>query len=127
MRSNAPAACLPSDPEWAEGQLQKSAAYLQLGLPLQAMSALDDVSERQVHGLAAENFAEFIAAKADCMAWLDDRSGQVPELLRQARVRLQDLGLDEPSAAPAALDPGGARAWTCASSTISPSSGISSP
>ena len=45
----------PADPEWTEGQLQKSAAYLQLGLPLQAMSALDDVSERQVNGLAAEN------------------------------------------------------------------------
>ena len=97
----------PADAEWAEGQLQKSAAYLQLGLPLQAMSALDDVSERQVNDLAAENFAEFIAAKADCMAWLEDRSGQVPELLRQARVRLQDLGLDEPPADQAALSRAG--------------------
>ncbi|SDK41580.1 LuxR C-terminal-related transcriptional regulator [Arthrobacter sp. ok362] len=97
----------PSDPEWAEGQLQKSAAYLQLGLPLQAMSALDDVSERHVNDLAAEKFAEFIAAKADCMTWLEDRSDQVPELLRQARVRLQDLSLDEPPAAPAALSRAG--------------------
>ncbi len=72
----------PSDAEWAEGQLQKSAAYLQLGLPLQAMSALDDVSDQQVQELPVETFAEFIAAKADCMAWLEDRSGKVPELLR---------------------------------------------
>ena len=59
-----------------EGQLQKSAAYLQLGLPLQAMSALDDVSEEQTRALGCEAFAELIAAKADCMAWLEDRSRQ---------------------------------------------------
>ena len=103
----------PSDPEWAEGQLQKSAAYLQLGLPLQAMSALDDVSERQVNDLEAETFAEFIAAKADCMAWLEDRSGKVPELLRQARVRLQDLSLEEPAASPAALSRAALRLDLC--------------
>ncbi|AXJ10396.1 LuxR C-terminal-related transcriptional regulator [Arthrobacter sp. PM3] len=97
----------PSDTEWAAGQLQKSAAYLQLGLPLQAMSALDDVSEQQVRDLTAEGFADFIAAKADCMAWLEDRSGKVPELLRQARVRLQELSLDEPPADPAALSRAG--------------------
>ena len=63
----------PEDAEWTEGQLQKSAAYLQLGLPLQAMSALDDVSEAQIRALGAEAFAELIAAKADCMSWLEDR------------------------------------------------------
>ncbi|WP_427133194.1 LuxR C-terminal-related transcriptional regulator [Pseudarthrobacter sp. S9] len=90
----------PGDDEWGEGQLQKSAAYLQLGLPLQAMSALDDVSERQIDALSAGSFAEFVAAKADCMAWLEDRSEKVPELVRQARVRLQELSLSEPPAAP---------------------------
>ncbi|MFF2030192.1 LuxR C-terminal-related transcriptional regulator [Arthrobacter sp. NPDC058192] len=97
----------PSDPEWAEGQLQKSAAYLQLGLPLQAMSALDDVTERQINDLSAVDFAEFVAAKADCMAWLEGRSGEVPGLLQQARVRLQDLGLDEPAVDPAELSRAG--------------------
>ncbi len=82
----------PKDPEWTEGQLQKSAAYLQLGLPLQAMAALDDVSEAQLGALGAEAYAELIAAKADCMAWLQDRTGEVPELLRQARLRLELAG-----------------------------------
>ena len=81
----------PGDSEWPAGQLQKAAAYLQLGLPLQAMSALDDVTEAQINDLAPEAFAELIAAKADCMAWLEDRSGKVPELIRQARLRLQEF------------------------------------
>ncbi|MDQ0851130.1 DNA-binding NarL/FixJ family response regulator/tetratricopeptide (TPR) repeat protein [Arthrobacter sp. B3I9] len=87
----------PMDPEWAEGQLQKSAAYLQLGLPLQAMSALDDVSEEQIRALGAVAFAELITAKADCMAWLEHRSGKVPEMVRQARLRLQELSLETPA------------------------------
>ncbi|MDR7081308.1 DNA-binding CsgD family transcriptional regulator/tetratricopeptide (TPR) repeat protein [Arthrobacter ginsengisoli] len=87
----------PKDPEWTEGQLQKSAAYLQLGLPLQAMAALDDVSEAQLSTLGAEAYAELIAAKADCMSWLEDRTGQVPELIRQARLRLQARAGTAPS------------------------------
>ncbi|MGY2743230.1 LuxR C-terminal-related transcriptional regulator [Arthrobacter sp. UYCu723] len=83
------------DREWAEGQLQKSAAYLQLGLPLQAMAALDDISEEQINALGAGVFAELVAAKADGMSWLEDRSGKVPELIRQARLRLQELSLNE--------------------------------
>ncbi|WP_211882725.1 helix-turn-helix transcriptional regulator [Pseudarthrobacter albicanus] len=89
----------PGDREWAEGQLQKSSAYLQLGLPLQAMSALDDVTAAQIDALTAGAFAEFVAAKADCMAWLADRSGKVPELIRQARARLDELSRNEPAAA----------------------------
>ncbi len=81
----------PGDTEWPEGQLQKAAAYLQLGLPLQAMSALDDISDAQINRLAPEEFAELIAAKADCMAWLEGRSGKVPELIRQARLRLEEF------------------------------------
>lgn len=84
--------------EWPEGQLQKAAAYLQLGLPLQAMSALDDISEAQAGRLAPEAFAEVVAAKADCMAWLEDRSGKVPELIRQARLRLQEFAPDDAAA-----------------------------
>ena len=88
----------PKDPEWTEGQMQKSAAYLQLGLPLQAMAALDDVSEAQLGALGAEAYAELIAAKADCMSWLQDRVGEVPELLRQARLRLHELAGEQPAA-----------------------------
>lgn len=88
----------PEDPEWTEGQLQKSAAYLQLGLPLQAMSALDDISEAQINALGAEAFAELIAAKVDCMSWLEDRSKQVPELIRQGRRRLQEIAGNQPTA-----------------------------
>ncbi|HSN36263.1 MAG TPA: LuxR C-terminal-related transcriptional regulator [Arthrobacter sp.] len=93
----------PEDPEWSEGQLQKSAAYLQLGLPLQAMAALDDVSEDQLSSLGAEAYAELVAAKADCMSWLEDRTGQVPELIRQARLRLHELGGMQPPAPPQEL------------------------
>jgi DNA-binding CsgD family transcriptional regulator/tetratricopeptide (TPR) repeat protein len=89
----------PGDREWAEGQLQKSSAYLQLGLPLQAMSALDDVSASQIDALTVGAFAEFVAAKADCMAWLADRSGKVPELIAQARARLHGLSMNEPAPA----------------------------
>ncbi|MET4094481.1 helix-turn-helix transcriptional regulator [Arthrobacter sp. UYCu712] len=93
----------PGDPEWAEGQLQKSAAYLQLGLPQQAMSALDDISETQVNALGPAVFAELVAAKADCMAWLDDRSGKVPEMIRQARLRLHEPAVNAPAHAPEEL------------------------
>ena len=93
----------PGDPEWAPGQLQKAAAYLQLGLPLQAMSALDDITERQLGALPAEAFADLIAAKADSMAWLEDRTGKVPELIRQARMRLHELGVSGPPATPEEL------------------------
>ena len=89
----------PGDREWAEGQLQKSSAYLQLGLPLQAMSALDDVSAPQIDALTAGAFAEFVAAKADCMAWLADRSGKVPGLIEQARARLTELSMNDPAPA----------------------------
>ncbi|KRE77382.1 helix-turn-helix transcriptional regulator [Arthrobacter sp. Soil763] len=82
----------PGDNEWPEGQLQKAAAYLQLGLPLQAMAALDDITEAQAGRLGPVAFAELTAARTDCMAWLPDRSGKVPELIRQARLRLQELG-----------------------------------
>ncbi|WP_160667068.1 helix-turn-helix transcriptional regulator [Pseudarthrobacter sp. ATCC 49987] len=88
----------PEDPEWTEGQLQKSAAYLQLGLPLQAMAALDDVSEAQLRSLGAEAYAELIAAKVDCMSWLKDRTAQVPELIGQARLRLEELKAGQPDA-----------------------------
>lgn len=93
----------PKDPEWTEGQLQKSAAYLQLGLPLQAMAALDDVSEAQLGALGAEAYAELIAAKADCMSWLQGRAGEVPELLRQARLRLGELAGELPAGSPQGL------------------------
>lgn len=93
----------PEDPEWTEGQLQKSAAYLQLGLPLQAMSALDDVSEAQISALSAEAFAELVAAKVDCMSWLEDRTGQVPELIRQGRLRLHEIGENHPATTPQEL------------------------
>ncbi|QDW29151.1 helix-turn-helix transcriptional regulator [Arthrobacter sp. KBS0702] len=106
------ASIAPGDTEWPEGQLQKAAAYLQLGLPLQAMSALDDVTEAQTNALAPEAFAELIAAKADCMAWLEDRSGKVPELIRQARLRLQEFRQAEAGAADGDAD-GLARAGLC--------------
>ncbi len=85
----------PEDPEWTAGQLPKSAAYLQLGLPLQAMAALDDVSGDQLDALGAEAYAELIVAKVDCMSWLEDRSDQIPGLVRQARERLQVPGGDQ--------------------------------
>lgn len=84
------------DREWPQGQLQKSAAYLQLGLPLQAMSALDDISDEQIRSLGAVVYAELIAARADCMSWLEDRTGKVPEMIREARLRLQELSISEP-------------------------------
>jgi len=81
-----------ADGEWPGGQQQRAAAYLQLGLPRQAMSALDDISESQIYRLAPEAYAELIAATADCMAWLTDRCEAVPGVIERARRRLQDFG-----------------------------------
>ncbi|MET3811714.1 LuxR C-terminal-related transcriptional regulator [Arthrobacter sp. UYEF3] len=99
----------PSDSEWPGGQQQKAAAYLQLGLPLQAMSSLDDIAEVQINLLAPEPFAELVAARADCMAWLEDQSGKVPELLRRSRLRLEEFELGDQHADADAL----ARAGLC--------------
>ncbi len=78
----------PKDREWAGGQLQKSAAYLQLGLPLQARAVLNDVAPPQLAALGIEEFADFVAAKVECMSWLQDDPAAVLELISQAKERL---------------------------------------
>ena len=37
------------------------------------------------------------------MSWLEDRTGQVPELIRQARLRLHEIGGDQPAGTPQEL------------------------
>ncbi len=78
----------PGDREWPGGQLQKSAAYLQLGLPLQARAVLDEVAGQHLAALGAGDFADFVAAKVECMSWQQDDPAEVREFLRQARKRL---------------------------------------
>lgn len=77
-----------SDDEWVAGQRQKAVSYLLLDLPLQAMAALEDVTPVQLGELADLDFADVIAAKCDVMSWLPEYTSKVPELLAQARERL---------------------------------------
>ncbi|MEO6428875.1 MAG: LuxR C-terminal-related transcriptional regulator [Arthrobacter oryzae] len=89
----------PKDREWAGGQLQKSAAYLQLGLPRQARAVLNEVTAPQLTALGIEEFADFVAAKVECMSWLQDAPKTVLEFIGQARERLEQSAAPEGSAA----------------------------
>ncbi|WP_426998652.1 LuxR C-terminal-related transcriptional regulator [Pseudarthrobacter sp. N5] len=86
-----------TDAEWVAGQRQKAAAYLLLDLPLQAMAALEDISQPQTEQLGALDYAEVVAAKCDVMVWLPELSGKVPALLASARSR---LGIEPGMASP---------------------------
>ncbi len=77
-----------NDPEWVPGQRQKAAAYLLLDLPIQAMAALDDISQPQLDNLDVEEYAQVIAAKSRVMVWLPEHADRVPALLQTARERL---------------------------------------
>jgi DNA-binding NarL/FixJ family response regulator len=77
-----------NDPQWVPGQRQKAAAYLLLDLPIQAMAALDDISQPQLDNLGVEEYAQVIAAKSRVMVWLPELTDKVPNLLEEARNRL---------------------------------------
>ena len=77
-----------TDPEWVPAQRHKAAAYLQLDLPVQALAALDDISQPELDSVGVEEYAHVIAAKARVMLWLPEQAGKVPALLAQARERL---------------------------------------
>jgi DNA-binding NarL/FixJ family response regulator/tetratricopeptide (TPR) repeat protein len=76
------------DPQWVPAQRQKAAAYLLLDLPVQAMSALDDISRPQLDDLDVEEYAQVIAAKSHVMVWLAEHTDRVPALLEQAKSKL---------------------------------------
>jgi DNA-binding NarL/FixJ family response regulator len=78
-----------TDREWVAGQRQKAAAYLQLDMPVQAMAALDDVSQPELDSLDAGEYAHVIAAKSQVMMWLPEAAARVPDLLAEARLRLE--------------------------------------
>ncbi|MGF9647530.1 LuxR C-terminal-related transcriptional regulator [Pseudarthrobacter oxydans] len=77
-----------TDQEWVPAQRQKAAAYLQLDLPIQALAALDDISQPELEDVGVEEYARVVAAKAKVMLWLPDQAGNVPALLAEARERL---------------------------------------
>jgi DNA-binding CsgD family transcriptional regulator/tetratricopeptide (TPR) repeat protein len=87
-----------NDSQWVAGQRQKAAAYLLLDLPVQALAALDDISQQQLDGLEVEEYAQVIAAKARVMVWLPDHADRVPALLQRAGERLGS-------------EPGNEKAW----------------
>ena len=78
-----------TDREWIAGQRQKAAAYLQLDMPVQAMAALDDISQPELDSLDAGEYAHVIAAKAQVMMWLPEAAAKVPDLLAEARQRFE--------------------------------------
>ncbi|BAS08018.1 hypothetical protein AHiyo4_14400 [Arthrobacter sp. Hiyo4] len=59
-----------NDPQWVPAQRQKAAAYLLMDLPVQAMAALDDISQPQLDNLDVEEFARVVEAKSRVMVWL---------------------------------------------------------
>ncbi|KRE59134.1 LuxR family transcriptional regulator [Arthrobacter sp. Soil736] len=84
--------CLESlkrtDAEWVVGQQHSASAYLLLDLPLQAMAALDDISQAQLDQLGVEEFANAVAHKCRVMVWLPELTDKVPAELEKARARL---------------------------------------
>lgn len=87
--------CLKSvdsgQPEWALGQRQKALAYLQLGLPRQAMFELEDIPEPMVEQLPLLAFAEMLATKVECMARLNRPREQVVLEIKQGKLRLEAM------------------------------------
>jgi DNA-binding CsgD family transcriptional regulator len=77
-----------TDDVWVDAQLHKATAYLLLDLPLQAMAALEDISQAQLDALDVEAFARVVAAKSRVMVWLPELCGKVPDELAAARERL---------------------------------------
>jgi DNA-binding CsgD family transcriptional regulator len=73
-------------------QRHKAAAYLQLDLPVQALAALDDISQPELDSVGVEEYAQVVAAKARVMLWLPEHAGKVPDLLADARERLDSAG-----------------------------------
>ncbi|NUT70767.1 LuxR family transcriptional regulator [Pseudarthrobacter sp. C4D7] len=92
-----------TDPGWASAQRQKAAAYLQLDLPDQALSALADLSQPELEALDLEEFAQVVAAKAQVMRCIPEQAGKVPGLLAAARERLHRTGQEQSWPAPAAV------------------------
>ena len=79
-----------ADSEWVPGQRQKAAAYLQLDMPVQAVAALDEISQPELEALDIGEYARVIAAKARVMLWLPEQAEQVPGLLAEARKRVRE-------------------------------------
>ncbi|MDR6557086.1 DNA-binding CsgD family transcriptional regulator [Arthrobacter pascens] len=77
-----------TDAEWVAGQHHKATAYLLLDLPLQAMDALDSISQAQLDELGVEDFARVVAAKCRVMMWLPELCDKVPAEIADARRRL---------------------------------------
>ena len=94
---------LRTDAEWAPAQRQKAAAYLQLDMPVQALSALDGISRPELEALDPGEYAEVVAAKVRVMLSIPERLGRVPELLAAARERLDEAAHDSSWPAPAAV------------------------
>ena len=94
---------LRTDAEWAPAQRQKAAAYLQLDMPVQALSALDGISRPEIEALDLGEYAEVVAAKVRVMLSIPERLGKVPELLAAARERLDEAAHDSSWPAPAAV------------------------
>jgi hypothetical protein len=83
-----------TDQEWVPAQRQKAGAYLQLDLPVQALAALDDISQPELDNVGVEEYARVIAAKARVMLCDPEQAGRVPALLAEARERLDAAARD---------------------------------
>ncbi len=92
-----------TDTGWASAQRQKASAYLQLDMPVQALAALDDISQPELDALDPEEYAQVVAAKARVMLSIPEQAGKVPELLAAARERLQQAAKNSSWPAPAVI------------------------
>ena len=90
-----------TDAQWVPAQRHKAAAYLQLDLPVQALAALDDISQPELDSVGVEEYAQVVAAKARVMLWLPEHAGKVPAVLADARERLDSAGSQAPWPHPA--------------------------
>ncbi|TLM85197.1 LuxR C-terminal-related transcriptional regulator [Pseudarthrobacter sp. NamE5] len=91
------------DRQWVAGQRQKAAAYLQLDMPVQAMAALEEISQPELEGLDVGEYARVIAAKSQVMLSLPEQAGRVPNLLQEARRRLEEAANNKAWPEPAVI------------------------
>ncbi|CAM3162686.1 Putative HTH-type transcriptional regulator/MT0914 [Arthrobacter ulcerisalmonis] len=77
-----------TDSRWIPAQRWKADAYLQLDLPLQALAALEAITERELASLEEEEYSRVIAARAAVMLWIPEKIQAVPAILATAKKRL---------------------------------------
>ncbi|MBT2514052.1 LuxR family transcriptional regulator [Arthrobacter sp. ISL-30] len=77
--------------QWVGAQQQKAEAYRLLAKYDQALAALDDVAPEQLEALSALELAGYFSARCEVLRWVPGRSEEIPQVLADARDRLEAM------------------------------------